>query len=170
MNRLPYRLLQGAIAGTAATVAMTATARQLARRLPARDRYPLPPREIIGALRGEGRSVADPGRDEAGLANATLIAHALFGAATGALFALQQRRGAGTGAAYGVTVWTASYFGWVPASGLLKPAHRHPLRRNLLMIAAHLVWGGTLALGLRQIEGSVAGELRRGTEALPDLH
>jgi hypothetical protein len=39
----------------------------------------------------------------------------------------------------------ASYQGRVPAMGLLPPASRWPRERNALMIAAHLVWGSTLA-------------------------
>jgi hypothetical protein len=40
----------------------------------------------------------------------------------------------------------------MPGLGVLKPAQRHPAERNLLMIGAHLVWGGTLALALRELE------------------
>ena len=36
--------------------------------------------------------------------------------------------------------------GLLPALGILTPATRHPPRRNLLMIAAHVVWGATLGL------------------------
>ena len=47
------RLLIGALAGIAGTFAMTAAARAMHRGLPAPERYPLPPREIIeGVLSG----------------------------------------------------------------------------------------------------------------------
>jgi hypothetical protein len=45
-----------------------------------------------------------------------------------------------------------SYFGIMPTLRILRPAHEHPLRRNALMIAAHLVWGSTMALALRELE------------------
>ena len=49
-------------------------------------------------------------------------------------------------------MWAASYLGWIPAAGLLKPATEHPARRNFMMIAAHLVWGAALALALKELE------------------
>ena len=52
---MPYfsitsRLIIGALAGLTATTAMTAAMRRLHRQLPARERYPLPPREITERL------------------------------------------------------------------------------------------------------------------------
>ena len=144
------RLLLGALAGIAGTFAMTATARVMHRRLPAAERYPLPPREIIeGALPAAAkRSLEEHGRQ-----SATLAAHFGYGAATGALYALiRPRGGILPGAAYGVLVWAVSYFGIMPGLRILRPADEHPLRRNALMIAAHLVWGSTMALTLQELE------------------
>jgi len=67
-------------------------------------------------------------------------------------FGLQERRSAAAGASFGVGVWAASYLGWIPAVGLLAPATRHPRHRSALMLAAHVVWGASLAAGLREIE------------------
>lgn len=144
------RLLLGALAGIAGTFAMTAAARAMHRRLPAEERYPLPPREIIeGALPEAG----EDGLGEHGRRHATLAAHFGYGAATGALYALAGPGGRILqGAAYGVLVWTVSYFGIMPGLRILRPAHDHPLRRNSLMIVAHLLWGGTMALALRELE------------------
>ena len=76
------RLLIGALAGIAGTFAMTAAARAMHRRLPAPERYPLPPREIIeGMLPG----VPNQWADERGRQTTTLAAHFAYGAATGAL-------------------------------------------------------------------------------------
>ena len=71
----------------------------------------------------------------------------------------------GSGAFYGVAVWAVSYLGWIPGLHLLKPANRHPPRRDLLMIAAHLVWGTVMAAGTRELDRSArdvfaAGRLR----------
>jgi uncharacterized membrane protein YagU involved in acid resistance len=144
------RLLLGALAGIAGTFAMTAAARAMHRRLPAADRNPLPPREII---EGGLPAVTKRSLEEHGRQAATLAAHFGYGAATGALYALVGPRGGILpGAAYGVLVWTVSYFGIMPGLRILRPAHEHPLRRNALMIAAHLVWGSTMALTLRELE------------------
>jgi len=144
------RLLLGALAGIAGTFAMTAAARAMHSRLPAAERYPLPPREIIeGAL----PAVTKRSLEEHERQTATLAAHFGYGAATGTLYALVgPGSGILPGAAYGVLVWTVSYFGIMPGLRILRPAHEHPLRRNALMIAAHLVWGSTMALTLRELE------------------
>ena len=144
------RALLGALGGVAGTVAMTAAMRAMHRRLPADQRYPLPPREII-----EG-GLPEPVRQrigEQGRRTATLAGHFGYGAAAGAAYALARHNGGVVeGALYGVLVWAASYFAEMPGLGILEPAHRHPARRNLLMIGAHLVWGGTLVLAIRELE------------------
>ena len=144
------RLLLGALAGIAGTFAMTAAARAMHRRLPPAERYPLPPREIIeGALPAPAKHALD----EQGRQSATLAAHFGYGAATGALYALLRPRGSILpGAAYGLLVWTVSYFGIMPGLRILRPADDHPLRRNWLMIVAHLVWGSTMASTLRELK------------------
>jgi hypothetical protein len=156
--RLPVRsrLLAGAIAGFAATVAMTATMNRLHRRLPAAERYPLPPREITERLLPQLK------RDEA-IKDAATAAHHAYGAAAGALIAAAAPTiGPLHGAAAGTAVWAASYFGWVPAASVLRGAHHHPARRNGLMIAAHLVWGAVTALSLRELADARATTLRAG--------
>jgi uncharacterized membrane protein YagU involved in acid resistance len=137
------RALLGILAGVAATMAMTATMRRLHAVLPDDERYPLPPREIID------RSVPAVGERQA--RSRTILAHFGFGGLTGALFALLPAIRGG-GIAYGLGVWALSYLGWIPAARILTPAHRHPLRRNLLMVAAHIVWGLTLSKSLEEIE------------------
>ncbi len=137
----------GAIAGVVATFAMTLAAQRLHARLPARERYPLPPRQITESLLPSRAS-------EPTIEAATLASHAVFGATAGALFwplFRDSRQATGNGIVYALGVWTASYFGWVPLTGRLKPAHRHPPRRNALMIAAHVVWGATLGLAARAL-------------------
>jgi len=99
--------LLGAIAGFCATLAMTAAMERMHQRLPAKQRYPLTPREITEAVR--------PTDGERGAATASLCAHFAYGAATGALFAVAAPRGAvRSGLLFGVACWTGSYLGWVP--------------------------------------------------------
>jgi uncharacterized membrane protein YagU involved in acid resistance len=146
--RLASRLLIGGIAGFVGTLAMTAAMRRMHRRLPARERYPLTPREIVDSA---AKQLDVPIADETAK-DVTTISHFVYGAAMGAVIAAlnpdPSRRG---GALAGTIVWVASYMGWIPAVGTLDPATRHPARRNALMIGAHLVWGATTAAAIREI-------------------
>ena len=145
---LGSRLLIGGIAGFVGTLAMTSAMARGHRRLPPDERYPLTPREII-----------DSSAEQVGLAltndaakDATLAAHFLYGAACGALIAAANPKiSENKGAAAGVGVWLASYLGWIPGVGILRPATEHPVRRNLLMIGSHLVWGATTARAIREL-------------------
>ena len=138
----------GGIAGLVGTMAMTAAMRRLHRRLPEEERYPLTPREVVDstAAQAEVALADEPAKD------ITTAAHFAYGAAMGALVAVMnpdpKKR---TGALAGAAVWLASYMGWIPAVGALKPATRHPARRNALMIAAHLVWGASTAAAMREL-------------------
>jgi len=145
---LGSKLLIGGIAGFVGTMAMTAAMRRMHARLPAKERYPLTPREIVDSgAKQLGVPLADaPARD------LTTAAHFAYGALTGAMLAAMdpdpKKR---AGAAWGTVVWVASYMGWIPAIGNLEPATRHPTRRNALMIAAHLVWGASTAAAIREL-------------------
>jgi hypothetical protein len=141
---LGSRLLVGAIAGFVGTAAMTAAMRRLYRHLPDPERYPLPPREI------EARTLS--ASNEANAENLTLLAHFAFGAGAGAALTARKIPGPVVGSALGTLVWLGSYMGWVPAAKILRPATRHPLKRNLLMIAVHLVWGSVTAATARDLD------------------
>jgi hypothetical protein len=146
--RLATRLLLGGIAGFAATLPMTALMRIVHKRLPAQDRYPPTPRELTDSLADTvGLELSEPGAR-----NITLGAHYAYGAAAGALVAvIAPRPGLATGAGAGVAVWAASYLGWIPALGLLKPATEQPAARNAMMIATHLLWGAALSVALSEL-------------------
>lgn len=146
--RIRSRLLLGGIAGFAATLAMTAAMRRLHQGLPAKEKYPLTPREIIDstAARAATPLAEETARD------VTTAAHFAYGAAMGALIALlNPDPGKRSGTAAGIAVWLASYMGWIPAVGILEPATKHPARRNALMIAVHGVWGCATAIALREL-------------------
>ena len=146
--RLASRLVIGAIAGFVGTMAMTSAMRRLHRRLPAEERYPLTPREIVDSM---GDQLQMPIANETAK-DVTTAAHFLYGAAMGALISAMNpdpsKRG---GAVAGAAVWLASYMGWIPAVGTLEPATEHPARRNALMIGAHLVWGSTTAAAIHEL-------------------
>ena len=141
--KLTSRLVIGAVAGFVGTMAMTSAMRRFHARLPASEQYPLTPREIVD-------SALDP-PDEAAK-DVTVAAHFIYGAGCGALLAAAEPRPSKTvGAAAGLVVWVASYMGWIPALNLLKPATRHPFRRNALMIGVHVVWGTATAAAMREL-------------------
>lgn len=141
--KLASRLILGAVAGTVGTMAMTMVMRRLHARLPARERYPLTPREITDAALGPDPALAP---------DLTTAAHFAYGAVCGAaLAAADERPSLAAGAAAGAGIWLVSYMGWVPGLSLLKPATEHPARRNALMIAVHFVWGGATAFSLREL-------------------
>ncbi len=153
---LTARLVTGGIAGFVATMAMTAAMRRLHAKLPAKERYPLTPREIVDT------TVAPP---PAIAADLTLAVHFVYGAACGALIAVGNPHiGRLGGAAAGGGIWLASYMGWVPAIGALKPATRHPLRRNLVMLGAHFVWGWSTAEGIKELARSRATIFAQGPD------
>jgi uncharacterized membrane protein YagU involved in acid resistance len=140
--------IRGCLAGFAATAPMTAFMLLAHRRLPRSERYPLPPREIVLELArraGIKQKLGTAAKDAA-----TVGAHFGYGAFTGSLYAASVKRPTiKSGMAYGLFVWLASYLGFLPAIGVLKPATEHPWRRNVLMITAHVVWGATLAAIVR---------------------
>jgi uncharacterized membrane protein YagU involved in acid resistance len=140
---LGTRLMIGGIAGFVATLAMTSAMRHLHRRLPRKQRYPLTPREIVDATIAPPPSIAP---------DLTIALHFAYGAGCGALVAAADPRiGRFGGALAGGAIWLTSYMGWIPALGVLKPATRHPLRRDALMIGAHFAWGWSTAEAIREL-------------------
>ncbi|HYD98016.1 MAG TPA: hypothetical protein VEH84_01415 [Alphaproteobacteria bacterium] len=154
------RIAAGAVAGLAATLPMTLAMVAMHRRLPQAERYPLPPSEILLAMERRA-GIEDRVGPGAHLA-ATLAAHFAFGALAGAGYGALPRsdRPLAAANAFGLAVWTGSYLGWVPGLRLLKPATRHPARRNALMIAAHLVWGSVLGGVTEALAGREAPPLQ----------
>jgi hypothetical protein len=153
-ERLGSKLLLGAIAGVVGTAAMSAGMRRLFRALPEEEQYPLPPRHVTESTL--------PELSEQGERDATLASHFGFGAAAGAIVAAAGAERTNTrGIAAALAIWVASYMGWAPGLKLIKPQTQHPLRRNLLMFAVHLVWGAVTAATARELrafrDGPIAG-------------
>ena len=149
MNGDVKAALQGAWAGAAATVPMSAV-------MVAADRAGCmgeqPPEVIVDkGLRRAGLEVSEPAED----ALAT-VAHFAFGAGAGALFGVFARRLAPRrpsllvqGIAWGLVVYAVSYEGWIPAVHILpEPEHDRPGRQPA-MIAAHIAYGAALGALLR---------------------
>ena len=140
--------LRGAIGGTIGTVPMTLFMLAMHRLLPRWQRYALPPEEITHEA-AEKAHVREHMTKEQVL-GATLLSHFGYGASMGSLYSiLTERLPVSTlikGAVFGLLVWVGSYLGWLPAANFPAEAPEEPLRRNTLMIAAHLIWGATTAI------------------------
>jgi len=137
------RSVRGAAAGAAATVAMSGVM-LVGQRQGRLGRQP--PEQITEA----GLDAADVGADEPTEDALATAAHFGFGAGAGAAFELLALRKAplpaeAVGALYGLTVWAASYGGWIPAAGILPPPSRDRDDRVATILVAHLVYG--VALG-----------------------
>jgi hypothetical protein len=139
------RVILGAICGVVATGPMTAAMVLWHRRLPARERYPLPPREITGEVADRAGLPLTPGA----LSAATWMAHFAYGGGAGGLYGALPPHRLGSpallGTLLGLAVWSLSYFGLLPALRILRPPTQHPVRRSALMLGAHFVWGICLA-------------------------
>lgn len=146
------KLTGGAVAGLIATAPMSATMLLLRNAWPETRHAPLPP-EVVTAGAAEDIGVRDD-LGEQGVQAATVVGHFAYGAVAGALYGVaagKTRRPIAAGVSAGLALWAAGYFGWVPALGLMAPAHEQPAARNAMMIAAHVVWGaatGVLVDGL----------------------
>jgi len=139
-------LLKGALAGFVATVPMSLSMLVGWMLLPRREKYHLPPRLITEEITEQLGIEDEMSEDQ--LIVATVASHFGYGALVGSIYALFEQRlpiySGFKGVLAGLTIWAGSYLGWLPALDILPPATKHPWRRNLMMILAHVVWGATL--------------------------
>lgn len=146
-TKLASRALRGTAAGTVATGAMSVVMLTAKR---AGWMGKQPPERIVAA----GLDALGVDRNRSTQRGLAAAAHVVYGAACGAVFAtfattLRRSHAAVAGAAFGFGVWALSYLGWVPALGIMPPAHRDRPGRPTAMIAAHLVYGAALGALLR---------------------
>lgn len=143
-----FPLLLGATAGLIGTIPMTIFMLAMHRFLPKWQQYALPPQEITDEL--ADRADLEKHMDKKQRLGAALISHFGYGAAMGAAYSLISKRiplpYLLKGTLFGLVVWVASYLGLLPALGISQSADEEPVRRNLLMIAAHVVWGSTTGI------------------------
>ena len=141
-----HALLKGTLAGFAATLPMTIFMLATQRFLPKRQQYRLPPEMITSEL--ARRAHMRHHLNKQMVLGATTLSHFGYGAAMGAAYGPLQKRislpAPAQGMLYGLIVWAASYLGLLPLLGISASGHREPLRRNLMMIAAHIVWGAAM--------------------------
>lgn len=139
----------GAVSGLVATIPMSVAMSRLFEKLPKSQQYPLPPREITDKLLKEAAGSPNVLKSENREA-LTWLSHFAYGAASGLLYSYSggdlKRMPIAKGVLAGLTLWSASYMGWLPGLRILKPATEHPWQRNVLMIGVHIVWGAALGL------------------------
>lgn len=144
----------GWIAGLIATVPMTLFMKAARRGLPWRQRYVLPPREITDRVVRRAGFRHD--LDEPEMRGLTTLAYFGFGANAGGLYGLLSRAlnlpAPVKGPAFGLLVWAFSYIGLLPMAGLFPKAPREPIRRQLIMIVAHLIWGAALSASMQTLK------------------
>ncbi len=140
-------LLKGSVAGFVATVPMTIFMQKMGEKLPPKESYALPPRQITEELTDKVGLAKY--MNEAKMQDATKAAHFGFGSTMGGIYGVlfSDIKGSSVvkGSAFGFAVWAGSYLKLLPALNLLSPATDHPARRNALMIGAHIVWGSFLS-------------------------
>jgi len=141
--------IRGGVAGGLATVGMTAAMLAMHRCLPARQRYGLPPEQIVDEMLN--RTDIENQLTDRHFEALTMLAHHGYGTSMGAVYGMVEPhcRSAPpvvSGMSFGFVVWALSYLGWLPAMGMDASATREPLQRNALMIVSHLIWGGTTGL------------------------
>lgn len=139
-------LAVGALAGTAATAAMS-TWMVVAERVGVMRGQP--PRKVVGRLA--------PVSDGAAADGLAVVSHLAYGAAAGAAFGavpLSARVRPAAGVGYGLALWAVGYEGWLPVLGVLPAAHRDRRGRVVTMVVAHALYGAVLGVLSR---GSSAG-------------
>jgi hypothetical protein len=107
-----------------------------------------PPKKITRAGLHAAHAAASPAEVDV-LAWAS---HFGFGAAAGATYALlvgDRRPSLASGLLFGTAVWALSYAGWVPALDIMPAPSRDRPMRPEVMLAAHWVYGASLARALR---------------------
>jgi hypothetical protein len=105
-----------------------------------------PPTRIVERL--EGAVGVDP--PETATTLLASAAHVGMGVMIGAAYGLLPK-GIPTALTLCTGVYVASYEGWIPAAGILPPAHADRPRRPAVMIAAHLVFAMALAVTERRL-------------------
>ena len=140
------RLLSGVIAGFVATAPMSLVMEGIKLLLPSHESYALPPAKIAFNASNKAGHLPSSKEEQTIL---ILLAHFGAGAGFGLFFGLgsiaskKPQNGLVRGSMFGLLVWSVNYLGLMPALNLHNSAEKEPIRRNALMIMAHLVYGIT---------------------------
>ena len=139
---------QGATAGFIATIPMTVFMLSTQRFLPKGQRYDLPPEILTKEL--TERAHVRQHMNKAQILAATTVSHFGYGTMMGLLYSVVGRRlpltSSVKGILFGIGIWAASYQALLPLLGFSESSGKETTRRNLMMIAAHAVWGAGTGL------------------------
>lgn len=143
--------LIGAAAGGVATIPMTLFMLAMHKILPHWQKGALPPEKITAEM-AERASVSV---DKPQLLGSSLAAHLGYGATMGSLYMNITRKWAVhpllKGCLFGLGIWAGSYMGWLPAAKFAAAGTNETKERNILMIIAHLIWGGVTGVVTDQL-------------------
>ncbi|MGI9090720.1 MAG: hypothetical protein ACR2GG_06425 [Gemmatimonadaceae bacterium] len=127
--------------------------------LPERADHRMPPVALVDTeAEKHGVNLTDTEATTVGLA-----AHLGYGALLGTIFGVLQNRIHGPAVLDGLAVAGTAYLtgylegGIMPASGTLQPATRQPITKAAIPIAAHLVFGVTMALAFDRLSRLTQG-------------
>lgn len=138
----------GALAGMIATFPMTLFMLIMGQFLPKWQHYNLPPEAITDEI--AERAGIKKHMDKPERVTTALLAHVGYGTAMGPMYSLFTKKVSFPamlkGIVFGLGVWAGSYLGLLPALQMKTTAQQEPLQRNLLLIAAHIIWGATLGI------------------------
>ncbi|GCE18648.1 DUF1440 domain-containing protein [Dictyobacter kobayashii] len=147
--------LIGAVAGGIATIPMTFFMLAAHKALPTWQKDALPPEKITAEIAAR----ADVSIDKPQLLGSSLAAHLGYGATMGSLYMTFTRKWAFPpllkGSLFGLGIWVGSYMGWLPAANFAAAGTNETQQRNILMIIAHLIWGGVTGLLADQLENQL---------------
>jgi hypothetical protein len=157
MRNMLIRLAAGAVGGAAATLLVN-RGMKMSGKLPMKMR-PLSPRRDPGDFMvSQAEKVVGPlsqkmhRRAVQGMPWLYGLSWPLgLAALSGVLGLRSPGRRVVAGVALGALVWLIGYEGWLPATGLLPPAHRTPLAQNATNLASHVAYGAVASLPLALI-------------------
>jgi len=143
-NKRYRRLFAGGLSGIISTLPMSAVMLAGHALTTSEPQERLPPSVITWNLR-HALGLEDETREHH--LSITAINHFAFGGALGIIYSLVEpriRRLPLRGPLFGLAAWAFNYFGLLPAAGLYPSPSQDSPRRNVVILAAHLVWGTTL--------------------------
>jgi uncharacterized protein DUF6789 len=127
-----------------------------------------PPEEIVdrSVRRATGRRPPEPVRRLLGSAahlGIGAIGGAGFGLAWSGVIPLRWRLAIPPsllGMVYATGIWALSYLGWLPALGLMPPAHEDEPTRPTALVVAHWIYGGVLGAAIARLPPTRRGRAR----------
>jgi uncharacterized membrane protein YagU involved in acid resistance len=154
MRNTLIKLAAGAVGGVIGTYLMQKSL-PLSGKLPARFQPPQPKQDPGHFMVSQGERIVgalSPKMHSGAVQTMPWLYGLTWPLALAALANVIGLRSAGktiaAGAALGAIVWAVGYAGWMPATGLIPPVHRVPLRKHAPSFASHVAYGTIASLPL----------------------